>query len=248
MALIKNIFARFWAVWGLFSFIFTFLLFFIPSMLSHCITNTKKSQDFFIEVAKKWMQVWLFLIACPLKIKGKENFIENENYIITFNHNTFLDVPITCPFIPGGNKTIGKHSFAKVPIFGFFYRKGAILVNRKNDKSRRDSFIAMKDFLSKGLHIGIFPEGTRNRTQEPLKSFYDGAFKLAIETNKKIIPAVLFNTANAMPNNKFLYLYPINLHMHFLAPINPQNKTVTQLKDEVFNIMLNYYITKKADI
>ena len=58
--------------------------------------------------------------------------------------------------------------------------KGAVLVNRKSDESRRKSYDKMKKVLQKGMHMSIYPEGTRNRTNEPLKKFHDGAFKLAV--------------------------------------------------------------------
>lgn len=187
------------------------------------------------------MQCWLTLIGCPIKIKGKHHFKKDEAYIITLNHNTLLDIPLSCPFVSGANKTIAKSSFTKVPLFGLFYAKGAVLVNRKNEKSRRESFYAMKDVLVNGIHMCVYPEGTRNRTKEPLKSFYDGAFKLAVETGNRIMPAIIFNTNKAMPNNKFFYLLPHKLEMHFLEPIAVNNNSATILKDKVFNIMLHYY-------
>lgn len=191
------------------------------------------------------MRIWLFLIGCPIKIVGKENFKKGETYIITLNHNTLLDIPLSCPFVPGGNKTIAKNSFAKIPLFGAFYSKGAVLVDRKSEKSRRESFSKMKDVLANKIHMCIYPEGTRNRTNEPLKSFYDGAFKLAAETNNAIIPTLIFNTGKALPNNKIFYLLPHELEMHFLPPIESINKNANDLKNTVFTTMLNYYTQNK---
>jgi 1-acyl-sn-glycerol-3-phosphate acyltransferase len=242
MKIIKEIFGRIWAVWGLITFIATFLIIFIPSMCSYLIPG-KKGQAFFIGVSKVWMNIWLPLVGCPIKVIGKNNFKENEAYIITCNHNAFLDVPLSCPFIPGANKTIAKDSFAKIPLFGMFYKRGAVLVNRKSNSSRLKSFDEMKKVLAAGMHMSLFPEGTRNRTQEPLKSFYDGAFKLAIETKKEIIPAILLNTKKAMPINKGFYFLPHALAIHFLAPVSPLNKTSEDLKQEVFDIMKQYYLT-----
>ncbi len=213
-------------------------------MCSHLIKDKKKSQDFFILVSKIWMRVWLTIVGCPLKVVGKENFKKDETYIVTLNHNTLLDIPISCPFIPGANKTIAKSSFTKVPLFGLFYAKGSVLVDRKNEKSRRDSFYAMKEVLANGIYMCIYPEGTRNRTREPLKSFYDGAFKLAVETKTPIIPALIFNTNKAMPNNKVLYLLPKKIEMHFLPPIEINTTNAGDLKEKVFEIMLNYYTSK----
>ena len=147
MNIFKNIFARIWALWGLVSFLITFFIIFLPSMLAHLMNETK-GQKYFIAVSRIWMNVWLFLIGCPVKVSGKENFKPGIAYIVVFNHNALLDVPLSAPFVPGGNKTIAKASFAKIPIFGTFYKRGSVLVDRKNEKSRTRSFDAMKKVLA----------------------------------------------------------------------------------------------------
>jgi 1-acyl-sn-glycerol-3-phosphate acyltransferase len=245
MTVLKNIFARVWALWGIITFIITFLIIFIPSMLAYLIKGIK-GQHYFIKVARFWMNIWLPLIGCPLKVKGKQNFEKGKAYVITFNHNTLLDVPLSAPYVPGPNKTIAKASFTKVPLFGLFYAKGSVLVDRKSEQSRIKSFDEMKKVLAAGMHMSIYPEGTRNRTAEPLKSFYDGAFKLAAETNKDIIPCLIFGTKKAMPVNKFFYLLPTKLQMHFLPPVPSANTDAKQLKEQVFTIMKDYYTTNAA--
>ncbi len=241
MTILKNIFGRIWAVWGILSFVGTFLIVFIPTMCTYLIPDPKGS-DIFIKMSRIWMRVWLTLVACPLTVKGRENFATGKAYIVTCNHNSLLDIPISCPFIPGPNKTIAKTSFTKVPLFGWFYRKGSVLVDRKSEISRRKSFEEMKQVLAMGMHMSIYPEGTRNRTKEPLKKFYDGAFKLATTTGNAVIPAVIFNTKKALPVNKPFYFLPHKLEIHFLGPIETGNLNSDQLKEIVFTTMQNYYL------
>lgn len=248
MNVLKNIFARIWATWGLISFIITFLIIIAPSMLSHLYKDEKKGQDYFIKIARYWIRVWLFLIACPLKIIGRGNFKEGENYIVVYNHNAFLDVPLSAPFIPGGNKTIAKNSFLKIPIFAWFYKRGGIMVDRKDEKSRIRSYEAMKHILAKGMHMCLYPEGTRNRTELPLKEFYDGAFKLAIDTKKEIIPCVILGTKKAMPINKTLYLLPTKLKMIFLPAVSPVDISVKELNKKVHDTMYKVYTENTAII
>lgn len=242
-----EIFARIWALWGIITFLVTFLIIFIPSMLTYCIKG-KKGQYIFILISRWWMRFWLTLIGCPLRIKGLKHFKKGTNYIVCYNHNTFLDVPLSCPFVPDANKTIAKDSFVKVPLFGLYYTKGAVLVNRKSEKSRVESFDKMKKVLADGMCMCVYPEGTRNRTAEPLKQFYDGAFKLSVETGKQIIPALLFNTKKAMPVDKVFFLLPKKLEMHYLPPINPAGKNSKQLKEEVFELMKEYYTKNQAQV
>ena len=242
-----NLFGRFWALWGLVSFVLSFLIIFLPSMVAYLIPG-KRGQDYFIWVSRCWMRTWLYLVACPVTVEGKENFKKGETYVIVYNHNALIDVPLSAPFVPGGNKTIAKSSFAKVPIFGWFYKRGSVLVDRKNDQSRRKSFEAMRIVLQNNIHMCIYPEGTRNRTGQPLKPFYDGAFKLAVAAKKDVIPCVIFGTREAMPIDKGFFLVPKRLKMHFLPPVASLDVKPADLKDQVFEIMRDYYVNGSQSI
>ena len=241
MKTLKDIIARILAVWAMISFILTFLLIFIPSMLCNLVPEPK-GQAWFIAIARFWMNSWLPLVGCPLKINGNENFKKGQTYIVTCNHNSMMDIPISCPFIPGANKTIAKSSFVKAPLFGFYYMKGAVLVDRKSDLSRKRSYEKMKAVLANGMHMSVYPEGTRNRTEEPLKKFHDGAFRLSIDTQRPIIPAIILHSGKVLPVNKSFWFWPHKLEMHFLPAISPEGKTTDQLREELFNIMRDYYV------
>jgi 1-acyl-sn-glycerol-3-phosphate acyltransferase len=247
MKIAKNIFGAIWAVWGLISFTATLLIIIIPVLITFLIKEPKGT-EVYRRVTKVWMNTWLFLIASPLKVVGKEHFKKGKNYIVCSNHNSLMDVPVTTPYVPGANKTIGKKSFTKAPIFGWVYIRGTVLVDRKSDESRRKSFEDMKKVLAQGLHMVIYPEGTRNRSNDPLKSFHDGAFKLAIATNKEIIPTLIFNTRKVLPINKTLYLWPHKLEMHFLPAVSPANTTSKELREKVFKMMWDYYLEHNKDL
>lgn len=244
MKIFKNIAGAIWAVWGLITFSVTLLIVVIPVCITFLIKEPAGTEAF-RQITKIWMTVWLTLIGSPLKVIGKKNFEKGKNYVIVSNHNSLMDVPITTPFIPGANKTIGKKSFAKTPLFGWVYIRGTVLVDRESEESRRKSFEDMKKTLSQGLHMVIYAEGTRNRTADPLKSFHNGAFKLAVEANKDIVPTLIFNTKVVLPVNKTFYLWPHHIEMHFLPPVSSENLTSKQLKEKVFKIMWDYYDSLK---
>jgi 1-acyl-sn-glycerol-3-phosphate acyltransferase len=153
-----------------------------------------------------------------------------------------MDIPLSSPGIPGPNKTIAKTEMAKIPLFGMIYKRGSVLVNRKSEESRRNSFLKMKAVLDMGLHMCIYPEGTRNKTSEPLQRFHDGAFKLAAETKKPIIPSLIFYTSKVLPRKSFFF-WPHKVEMHFLPSVPVENKTAQELKEEVFSIMKNYLLS-----
>ena len=242
--ILLQIFARIWAFWGLISFAGTFLIILIPSLLTKLIKDPK-GMWWFISIARGWQWTWLHLIGCPVTIKGKEHFEKGKTYIVTCNHNAMLDVPLSAPFIPGPNQTIAKKEFTKIPLFGFYYARGSVLVDRNSDASRRRSFDDMKAALKKGFHMCIFPEGTRNKSTEPLKQFYDGAFKLAVDTKTSVIPAVLLHTKKAMPSDKKFWLVPHPVAIHFLPAIDVEGYTSKELRDKVFNVMRDYYVANE---
>jgi len=242
MNILKNTFYRIWAVWALLFFVITMFIFLIPFFLFCHFNKEPKKTIWFITYARVWMNFYLFMIGCPLTVQGRENFKKGENYIVLCNHNALIDIPVSSPAIPGGNKTIAKIEMARVPLFGYLYKTGSVLVDRKSDASRKDSYNKMKKVLAMGLHMCIYPEGTRNKSDQPLKSFHSGAFRLAIETGKSIIPGIIFNTKKVLPFNKSFAVIPHPLQIHFLEPITIlPGDTTANLQQKVFDIMSDYY-------
>ena len=101
----------------------------------------------------------------------------------------------------------------------------------------------MKDALKKGFHMCIFPEGTRNKTDQPIAKFQDGAFKLSRDTKTPIIPCVIIGTKKACPIHEKLFLLPTRLEIHFLTPIEPEEMTIEVLKQNVHTIMQDFYVS-----
>lgn len=233
------------AVWFLIAFFTTMLIFWIPMWLTIFFADPKRTSDF-IALSRMWMHVFFMFSGIRFTVRGQEHFASGENYVVVCNHNSFLDVPLSSPFIPGANKTIAKHEFSRIPLFGMIYKRGSVLVNRKSEQSRKESYQAMRKVLELGMHMCIYPEGTRNRSGEPLKSFHDGAFKLAVAAQKAIIPSVIFNTKKSMPANKGFYFKPYPLAIHFLPPVPVDDSTNPQeLKEKVHKIMWDYIESRK---
>lgn len=236
----KAILARLFALWALVLFVASMLValvFYLPCFL---LKDPAKAY-WHRHVSRMWMFLYLNAIGCPLRVKGRSNYDHGTNYVVVCNHNSLMDVPVSTPFLPRANKTIAKKSFSKVPVFGWIYSFGSVLVDRKSDASRRKSIDDMKRVLQLGLDMVIYPEGTRNRTGQPLKTFYDGAFRLSVDTRKPILPVVLFHTRDVLPAHRFFYLAPHRLDMHILPPIEPGDLSGEALKEKVFRTMWDHY-------
>lgn len=238
---VKNIVGRIAAVWGMLVFVSTMLLVLLPISIAGLWPEPKRSVITH-HIFATWMSVFFFLVGVRRIIKGKEYFRRGENYVIVCNHNSFMDVTLASGSIPGPNKTIAKVEMARIPLFGIVYKRGSVLVDRKREQSRKESYIKMKEVLQMGLHMCIYPEGTRNKGTEPLQPFHDGAFRLAADTGKAIIPAVLFYTKIVLPQHKPFYFWPHRVEMHFLPPVSPNNKIAQELKGEVYEQMKKFYL------
>ena len=208
------------------------------------LINEPKRTGIFRIISKIWMRFFFFFTGCSLKVRGTKNFKPGEHYIVICNHNSLMDVPLSTPFIPGANKTIAKAEMAKIPVFGLIYKRGSILVDRSNKNSRGDSYKKMKEVLNMGMHMCIYPEGTRNKTEMPLKDFHDGAFKLAIESGTKILPSLIFNTKKVLPPGKTFYYWPSKMEFHFLPPVTIKETDDFEIvKENIHKMMSEYYVT-----
>jgi 1-acyl-sn-glycerol-3-phosphate acyltransferase len=158
-------------------------------------------------------------------------FEANRTYVIVSNHQTVMDIPANVASSPQVIlfKFLGKKEAAKVPFFGFLIERLCILVDRKSEASRKDSFFRMRDELLNGYSIIIYPEGTRNRSEAPVKDYYDGAFRLAIETQSDLVVTTLVGIRAINPPNGVLTYFPGEVTAHWDAPISTLGMTLEDL-------------------
>ncbi len=240
---LRNIAGRVYAMYGLLLFIATLLIMVIPMWIVSLFPDPRKTR-YFLVLSRGWMRIYMPLVFCPVHRKGKEHFKKGQVYVVVCNHNSLMDVPVSTPGVPGVNKTLAKYEMSRIPLFGMMYRIGGILVNRKDEASRKHSFELMKNALQMGMHMVLFPEGTRNRTGKPLKDFYDGAFSLAIDAQVPVMPGVIFNTRKILVPEKFFFALPHRIDFHFLPPVDTKGLTrddTQALKSRIFQIMWDYY-------
>jgi 1-acyl-sn-glycerol-3-phosphate acyltransferase len=137
---------------------------------------------------------------------------------------------------------LGKKEAARMPFFGFIINRLCILVSRKSEFSRKASYQKMKEGLDRGYSIFLYPEGTRNRTNEPVKDFYDGAFRLAIEMQKPLVVNTLVGIKKLNPPTGIFTYLPGKVQSHWEEPISTVGlswEDIPLLKKKVKDLMLN---------
>jgi 1-acyl-sn-glycerol-3-phosphate acyltransferase len=132
-----------------------------------------------------------------------------------------MDPAVLLPAIPGMTSVFLKKSLMKIPLLGTAMRMGKFVpVSRARSREEAvRSVEAAKEALASGLHITIFPEGTRSPDGK-LLPFKKGAFFLAADTGAPIVPVVISGTAAMMPKGT-LKLTPGPATVRFLKAMYP---------------------------
>lgn len=219
MKLIRNIAASLYLIWGLVVFISFMLLMFPFIILIQVLFSGKKAQSLSFTCLRIW--AWATAILCLYRIKVKQQEVvdTSTSHIYVCNHGSYLDAISVVIAAPEAFKPLGKIEMVKAPIFGILYKKLVVMLDRKSPESRAASVQVLKKELANGQSIFIFPEGTMNTTNEVLGNFYDGAFRIAIETQTPIAPMVLINARELMPRKAPLQVKPGTITCLFLPPV-----------------------------
>ncbi len=239
----KDILARIYFVYIGLLFAFTMIWVALAIFIVHLIVSEKKFPAALRKIYAVWMGIYMPLIFCPVRHYGHDKFMKEKNYVVVINHNSFMDIPVSAPGIPVPSKTLAKVELSKVPVFGYIYAKGSILVDRQNRKSRYESFMQMKDALANGLSLCLYPEGTRNVSGDLLGSFKDGAFKTAMAGNVDVLPGIILGTKNILHPTRKMYAWPHQIEIHFLDAIDISKYgagEVGALREDVRNVMLQF--------
>ncbi|MEJ7627024.1 MAG: lysophospholipid acyltransferase family protein [Ferruginibacter sp.] len=161
--------------------------------------------------------------------------------VFVVNHISYVDIPLwVIAFSKQHIRVLGKAEMAKIPVFGFIYRKAAILVERSNSEGRAKSVAELRDVLKNNISIVIAPEGTFNLSDMPLKNFYDGAFKIAIESQTPIKPVIFLDTHDRLNYKSVFSLSPGLSRAVYLKEVSVTGLTlddVARLKKEVYDNM-----------
>ncbi len=178
-------------------------LVFLPLLV--ILTLSERTYPQFFWMARNiWANLILYGMGCVPSISYEEKLVRGNSYILIANHTSMLDVMLMLrasrnPFI-----FVGKKELVNIPIFGFFYKRVCIMVDRDNSKSRMGVYQRAQRRLDQGLSICIFPEGGVPPEHVVLDHFKDGAFKLGISHKIPIVPMIFYDAKKRFPFSRNL--------------------------------------------
>ena len=215
----RNLHGRIWYYWSLAVAAFMLGVLAAPLLL---VLNLIGKREWLYPFARFGARWWLKLSGVRVVTRGLENLRENESYVFISNHRSYLD---TAAMFAYAGKKIGlmaKKELKKVPVFGYGMEWVNILpVDRTNAERAFKTLQIVRQKLESGVSFTIFAEGTRSLPAE-LLPFKRGAFRVAVETQKPIVPVAIKNSDYLM-GKKAGTAYPGTMEIVFFPPIETKN-------------------------
>jgi 1-acyl-sn-glycerol-3-phosphate acyltransferase len=243
MIIIKKVLWALWRIW--FYILMGVPIIILSPILILSILSEKTYRQFFI-IARLWAKIILIGMGFYYKIEREQEMERGKSYMLVANHTSMTDIMLMLVVSKNPFVFVGKKELAKIPIFGFFYKRTSILVDRGSSKSRFEVFKRAQHRLNQGLSICIFPEGGVPEDQSILlDEFKDGAFRLAIEHEIPIVPMTFadnkkrfsFNFFSGSPGRMRVKVHP------FVSTEGLTLDDKKELKDKVWNIIHAQLIT-----
>ena len=178
----------FWILYRIWFYILVALpiIFLFPLLVISILKE--KWYPYFFKLARFWAKFILFGMGFHWTIEREQTPEEDKSYMFIANHTSMADIMLMLVSVRNPFVFVGKRELAKIPLFGFFYKRTCILVDRSSEKSRKAVFLRAQRRLQQGVSVCIFPEGGVPEGDIVLDEFKDGAFRLAINHHIPVVP------------------------------------------------------------
>jgi len=234
MKWIRYLFSSIWRLWFLISFIIAFIVF-IPALFF--FTAIVKNNLVVNYLTKYWSGMFMIMSGVFWTVEFEEKLDPKTRYIFCPNHASTLDIPLVTAAIPLPLLFMGKKELVSIPLFGYFYRKNSIIVDRSKIRDSYAAFIKAGEKLDNGLNVCIFPEGGIPPAKIFLKKFKNGPFKLAVEKDIFIVPVTIADNKKNFPQ-EYYKGYPgiVRIKVHKPIKVNIEDKNaIESLNTSVYN-------------
>lgn len=244
MKFLKIPFLLIWRVW-FYILIFITIMIMVPFLL--VLTSKEEYYPTFWKMVRLWAKVLIYGMGFRLKIQADEVLDRNKSYMFCPNHASLMDPFVLIALSKNPIVFVGKQEFVKIPIFGFFYKRVVIMVDRSSPKSRKRVYEMAKKRLQNGVSMAIFPEGLVPTENVILAPFKNGAFSLAIEYEIPIVPQVYLDGKRLFSWDFFKGgpgVFRIRQHK-FIQTKDLEQSDMQKLKEKTFDIIYNDLVNDK---
>ena len=226
MKIIKGILSLLWRLWFTLTFAIPFLALLPITIFMTISPKFYPALYFFLHRISKIM---MYASGIFPKIKKDYKLDPRKQYLFCSNHTSTLDIPMMFFLSKKPIAFIGKESISKYPIFGYYYKRFNVLINRASLRNSYAAFEEAGQKMKEGQNMVIFPEGGIIKETIRLGKFKNGTFRLAVEQNVSIIPITFADNKRIFPV-QFLKGKPQQARITIHQPIeNCSSYTVDEL-------------------
>lgn len=245
--LLKKIGLIFYRIW-FYVLVTVPILIFFPLLL--CFTFSERWYPQFFWMARNlWAVPILYGMGCPPRITWKDRLENGQSYMLVANHTSMLDIMLMLRVSKNPFVFVGKKELAKIPLFGFFFKRVCIMVDREDTKSRTGVYRRAQQRLNQGFSICIFPEGGVPEETVLLDDFKDGAFKMAIAHRIPVVPMTFYDNKARFPFSIFKGKpgkTRVMVHS-FFETVNLDKVQKSRLRDAVREVILTDLMADRSN-
>jgi 1-acyl-sn-glycerol-3-phosphate acyltransferase len=216
------------------------MLLIFPFVIISSFFGRIRGGNMILGLCRIWADLWFPLILMRVKIIYEVPHDKKRSCIFLTNHISYLDAALIPKAFRQPIRPLAKAELSKIPLFGFIYKNAVVAVNRNSAIDRANSVRILKSITKKGISVLVFPEGTFNMTNEPLKEFYDGAFRVAIEMQIPIKPVLFLDNYKRMSYHSVFSMTPGKCRVLYMDEIPVEGLTLKDLgmlKQKCFDLM-----------
>lgn len=214
------------------------IIIFFPFLLLFTLSERTYPQ-FFWMARNLWASFILFGMGCPPRVHYHQRLERGKSYMLVANHTSMLDIMLMLRVSRNPFVFVGKKELVQIPLFGFFYKRVCIMVDRDDSRSRMGVYRRAEKRIRQGLSICIFPEGGVPPEEVLLDSFKDGAFKMAIAHKLPVVPAVFLDAKKRLP---FSLTHggpgPLRVIVHPFVSVEEPGASISAVRQEVRLFMM----------
>jgi len=175
-------------------------------------------------------RVMLWIAGTEQTVIGAENVPKDQPVLYIPNHRSYFDILLIYSKVPGLTGFVAKDSMLRYPVLRRWMQKlYCLFLNRDNPREGLKTILQGIEYVKRGISICIFPEGTRNKTDELFLPFKEGSLKIAEKTGCLIIPVALNNTAEIFENH-MPWIHKCHVVLQYGTPIDPKNLSKEEKK------------------
>lgn len=183
--------------------------------------NPEKADYQQLRMVQAAFRLMLKMTGARIQVIGEENVPKDRAILYVGNHKSYFDILLTYSRVPRLTGYVAKKEMESFPILSIWMKRlHCLFLDRKDIKQGLKTILTGIDLIKNGISVCIFPEGTRNKSNDRLLPFKEGSLKMAEKTGCPIIPFAITNSSKLFEDH-MPFVRPCDIIIEYGKPIYP---------------------------